>query len=228
MKISVIIPVRNEAENIGGLLDWLKEHPDKDKLEVLVVDGESEDETCQIVEAKGGRLLRASRKGRAIQMNLGARHATGEVLYFVHADARPPETFVSDIQAALDAGYPVGCYRFRFDSNRFLLRINDYMTRFDRIWCRGGDQTLFITRTLFDELDGYREEMLIMEDYDIITRARKKNAFRIIPKDVLVSARKYDNNSYLRVQIANLIIFSMYGLNYSQERLVKAFKRLLR
>lgn len=228
MKISVIIPTRNEADNIGKLLDWLGEHPERDRLEVLVVDAESEDETCHIVETKKGGLISSSRKGRAIQMNLGAKHTNGEVLYFVHADALPPETFVADIQAALEAGYSIGCYRFRFDSTRLLLRINSYMTRFDRIWCRGGDQTLFITRALFDELNGYREEMLIMEDYDIIIRARKKNTFRIIPKDVLVSARKYDKNSYLKVQIANLIIFSMFALNYSQEVMMKTYKYLLR
>jgi len=96
------------------------------------------------------------------------------------------------------------------------------------MWCRGGDQTLFVTRQLFDELGGYDTHFRIMEEYDFIKRARQENPFKIIPKPVLVSARKYEHNGYLRVQIANLTVFNMYRLGCSQETLVNTYRNLLK
>ena len=82
--------------------------------------------------------------------------------------------------------------------------------------CRRGDQSLFIKKELFDELGGYDDELKIMEDYDFIKRAKKEFLFKVIPKNILVSARKYQNNSYLKVNLANLIVFWMYTLGCSQ------------
>lgn len=101
------------------------------------------------------------------------------------------------------------------------------MTRFDRIMCRGGDQTLFITRSLFDRLGGYKDDYMIMEDYDLIERIQDITDFKIIQKDVTVSSRKYHNNGYLKVQIANFVVFMMYFLDYPQEKMVSTYKSLL-
>ena len=128
---------------------------------------------------------------------------------------------------AIAENYPIGCFRFRFNSDKKILRFNSYMTRFDRIWVRGGDQSLFITRTLFDSLEGYRDDFKIMEEYDLITRARQQATFKIIPKDVLVSDRKYDNNSFLKVQLANATVFTMYRFGASQDAMCKMYRRLL-
>ena len=227
MKFSIIIPTLNEEENIIKLLEQLKKHATSSLREIIVVDGGSSDETCKVAKRKGVQVLQSPKKGRAAQMNFGAANATGDVLYFVHADTLPPESYMQDLEAALDEKYSIGCFRFRFDSNKKILRFNSYMTRFDRIWVRGGDQSLFITRTLFDELDGYRDDFKIMEEYDLITRARQQATFKIIPKDVLVSDRKYDNNSFLRVQIANATVFMMYRFGASQDAMCKMYKRLL-
>jgi hypothetical protein len=95
------------------------------------------------------------------------------------------------------------------------------------MWCRGGDQTLFVTRRLFDELGGYREEDVIMEEYYFIKRARERYPFKIIPKEVLVSARKYHMNGYFRVQIANLIAFNMFRFGFPQMRIAQTYRKLL-
>jgi len=159
---------------------------------------------------------------------LGAKNAQGNVLYFVHGDTLPPTCYMQSIEEALQEEYPIGCFRYQFQSNRKLLKINAFFTRFKMIWCRGGDQSLFIKKELFEEMKGYREEYKIMEDFEFILRARKIYPFKIIPKDMLVSARKYEENSYLRVQIANLIVFNMFRLGYSQEAMVQMYRRLLK
>ena len=225
--LSIIIIALNEAENIGRLLQRLQSGRADEVVDVLLVDGGSTDNTCEIAKAAGATVLHSPRRGRAAQMNYGAKQAKGRVLYFVHADSLPPLSYVSDVLSAVEKGYLIGCFRFAFDSDRLLLKINSYFTRFDRMWCRGGDQTLFISRQLFEDLSGYDERFQVMEEYDLISRARKNQPFKIIPKDVLVSARKYEDNSYLKVQLANLIVFNMYRFGCSQQRMKRWYKKVL-
>ncbi|MBB5282331.1 rSAM/selenodomain-associated transferase 2 [Rhabdobacter roseus] len=195
--------------------------------EIIVVDTPGQDNTAAVARQAGARVLISDRPGRAYQMNAGAAVATGEVLYFVHADVHIHPDYVADIQQALDEGYSLGCYRSQFDKPSAALRFNAYCTRFDRIWCRGGDQTLFIPKALFWSLGGYREDHLVMEDYEFILRARRQYAFKIIPKAVVISTRKYLHNSYLRVNLANAVVMSMYFLGYSQQKLIRTYKYLI-
>ncbi|HKL14347.1 MAG TPA: TIGR04283 family arsenosugar biosynthesis glycosyltransferase [Balneolaceae bacterium] len=225
--LSIIIPAYNEENKISGQVAYLEECSRGFPTEIIVVDGCSTDQTAKKVRSLGYTCLESSGKGRAIQMNTGADYSNGSILYFVHADSRPPETFQQDIRTAIKNGEQAGCYRFTFDSDHPLLKVNAYCTRFDRLMCRGGDQTLFITRRLFYELDGFRDDYKIMEDFEFIRRLRKRDAFIIIPKDTVVSARKYDENSYLKVNIVNLIVFIMFFLGASQETMVHAYKELI-
>tara|TARA_R110002124_G_scaffold48026_4_gene142182 strand:+ start:1532 stop:2239 length:708 start_codon:yes stop_codon:yes gene_type:complete len=229
MAISIIIPTYNEEKTIPDLLDHLsKGIVNLRDAEILVVDGGSSDRTVEVASGLGFRCFLSDRKGRAAQMNVGAEDAKGDILYFVHADTFPPASFVDDINQALSEGFKSGCYRYQFD--RYpnpLLKINAYCTRFDRIMCRGGDQTLFITRNLFNKLGGFREDFSIMEDYDLIQKIQKVTTFKIIQKDATVSSRKYDENGYFKVQIANLIIFLMYFTNVSQEQMVHVYQSLI-
>lgn len=226
-KISIIIPVYNEENNILSLLKYLEKNSSEFKVEILVIDGNSDDNTVKIIRDAGFSCIISNKKGRAAQMNLGAQVSTGEILYFVHADSFPPESFVKDIFTALEEGYETGCFRFKFNSNNLLLNLNSYFTRFNRLMCRGGDQTLFVTRCLFEELNGYNEEYRIMEDFEIIERLQSVSKFKIIPKSVMVSARKYKDNNYLKVNLANLIVFMMYFMDISQETMIKTYSRLI-
>ncbi|NUO02465.1 MAG: TIGR04283 family arsenosugar biosynthesis glycosyltransferase [Saprospiraceae bacterium] len=226
MKVSIIIPTLNEAKNIERVIERLQAGANGYVSELIVVDGGSKDETAVKASQAGAKVFHTS-PGRALQMNHGVEQSNGDLLYFVHGDTLPPLDYLKKILHAVAEGYPVGCFRFRFDSDRWLLKMNAYFTRFDQIWCRGGDQSLFITREAFQDLGGYRSDYRIMEDYDLIIRAKKKYQFRIIPDDVIVSARKYETNSYLRVQVANFIVFNMFRLGYSQDKMASAYKRLL-
>lgn len=227
MTLSVIIPTLNEADNIGCLIDELRTYGGDNLTDLLVVDGGSTDGTPDRARQAGARVVMSPRPGRANQMNYGADLTTGEVLYFVHADVRIHPDFVADIAGALASGSEAGCYRFRFASSHPLLRLNSYGTRFPGLMSRGGDQTLFITRQLFQRLNGFEESYVIMEDFDIIARIRKVAHFCIIPKDVIVSARKYKSNSWLRVQVANLTAFSLFFMHASPTRIAQTYKRML-
>lgn len=148
--------------------------------------------------------------GRAQQMNFAAQHCSNcDVLYFVHADTYPPKSFHSDIQQALDEGAMLGYFRYRFDSDKILLRFNSYFTRYNGIFAGGGDQTLFIKKSTFEGLNGFRDELKLMEDFDLVARARQAGyLLRLIPKEATVSARKYNQNTWLRVNAVT------YGFSY--------------
>ncbi len=227
MKVSIIIPVLNEADNIARLLRRLQEGGGGHIAELMVVDGGSTDDTVSLAKSAGAEVLQSPRCGRAVQMNFGAHYATGEVLYFVHGDTLPPHSYMTDVLGALEEGYPIGGFRFRFESSNPLLRLNSFMTRFDFLWCRGGDQSLFVTRPLFDELGGYHEKYCIMEEYDFMIRARQQHPFKIIQKDVLISARKYRENGYFRVQIANLVVFRMFRKGREPQEILATYRKLL-
>jgi rSAM/selenodomain-associated transferase 2 len=227
LKISIIIPTYNEEDKIVEQLIHLEKNSKNRIEEIIVVDGGSLDNTVQVTRDAGFTCLISKRKGRAAQMNTGYEHSTGDILYFVHADSLPPKSYTNDILTAIDEGFEAGCYRFRFDSDRLLLKINAFFTRFNRIMCRGGDQTLFITRRLFENSGGFREDFIIMEDYDLIQKIQKAAAFKIIPKEVVVSPRKYEKNSYLKVNLANFVVFMMYFAGASQQLMRNTYTRLI-
>lgn len=223
MQISVIIPTLNEADHIGRLLTFLKNHQRADQFEVIVVDGGSQDETVEIINQYDVHCIQTNRSSRAHQMNIGARAALGDILYFVHADVELVPSFFADITGAISEGSSSGCFSCRFvGPTHPLLVINGLFTRLPYSWCRGGDQTLFVAKTQFEELGGYDESFVIMEDYDLIDKLRALGTFLIIKKNVKVSARKYASNSYLKVQFANLRAMRMYKRGDSSAK-IKAY-----
>ncbi|MEO9869626.1 TIGR04283 family arsenosugar biosynthesis glycosyltransferase [Ekhidna sp.] len=226
MFISIIIPTLNEEQQIGSLLKFLSNHPDKNEFEVIIVDGGSTDKTRTLVSQFPVKVESSKECSRACQMNLGAKHAKGNILYFVHADVQLVDSFVYDIKESVNQGYGSGCYRFKFDNPpNPLLHVNGFFTRFPFKWCRGGDQTLFVTKECFEKLGGFDEEYVIMEDYDFLDRMEEVSvSFKIIPKSVKVSARKYENNSYFKVQKANYKAMKMYKSGEMPAEIKKFYK----
>ncbi len=226
-KLSVIIPTYNEEERIQQLVAFITEYGSYAICEIIVVDGGSTDNTCNAALSSGATVLHSDVCARSNQMNLGAKAATGNVLYFVHADVQLQPSFVADIRESIHLKYSAGCYRYQFDSAKRILKLNAYCTRFKGLMCRGGDQTLFVVKEVFDELNGFNQYYATMEDYDFIARLRSKHSFRIIPKNVLVSDRKYATNSWLRVQIVNFIAFTMFYLKVNPLEIKKTYSKLL-
>ncbi len=224
--ISVIIPTLNEEDFIQNLIRHLKFYGMND-LEVIVSDGGSTDSTISIAEEEGAKVVRCKTKGRAAQMNYGASFASKSILYFVHADCVPPINFNSKILEAIAYGYDLGRFQTKFNSNNLLLKLNAFFTRFNWFVCNGGDQTLFFKKNLFLKISGYNADFSIMEDFDIVQRARQRFRYIILRDKVLVSARKYNKNSWLTVQKANYIIIKMYRRGAKQDAMFEKYKQLL-
>lgn len=228
MRLSVIVPTYNEEKEIGPLVKHLLAEQNDSLEEVLVINGGSTDQTVAVAQQAGAQVHIAPLKGRANQMNFGVSVAQGDVLYFVHADTCPPAEYVNDIRQSLHDGHDAGCYRSRFCSSHPMLKLNSYFSRFGRFTCRGGDQTLFVTRSLFDQLRGYDNYYIVMEDFNLIRRIQRRAQFQVIPKEAYVSARKYDDNSYGRVTLANFIVFTMFRLGVSPQRLLRTYKKMVK
>ncbi|MBW2961572.1 TIGR04283 family arsenosugar biosynthesis glycosyltransferase [Mesonia aestuariivivens] len=222
--ISIIIPVINEEENLQRLLPYLKENGAE---EIIIVDGGSSDKSRKVAENFLVKVI-SSAKGRAKQMNAGVDAAKGEILYFVHADSLPPKSFSADILAHLSEKIQFGCFRSLFDTKNKFLLLNSYFSRFKGMMFRGGGQTLWITRDLYQRLNGYNESLKLMEEYDFIKRATKLSDYHVIQKDVLVSTRTYDEHGNFRTQLVYGFVMFGFFRGIHQDRLLKFAKYLLK
>jgi rSAM/selenodomain-associated transferase 2 len=227
--ISVIVPTYNEEQNIGRLVDYLLATANPHLLqEVIVVDGGSTDGTAALAGAAGARVLFSPFKGRAAQMNFGAREANGGGLYFLHADTYPPENFCLDIRRAINQQMYFGGYRLQFDSSHWFLRLNAWFTRFDISLFRFGDQSLFVEKNLFEKVGGFREDLSLLEDQEIIFRLRRKARFKLMPRNVVTSARKYREHGVFRTQFCFYFLYALYRLGFPQRVLVSIYKSLFK
>lgn len=199
-KISIIIPVFNESLIIGELITYLKKNSSSRHIkEIIIVDGGSTDTTFTLLKKFDITTL-SFKKGRAKQLNHGAKNAIGEILYFLHADTFPPKNFDELIIEAYINGAETGCFRMQFDSKNPFLQFFGWLSRINHTLCRGGDQSLFITKVLFEKNVGFNENYLIYEDSEFISRLYKTTNFKILPQNVITSARKYRQKGWVRVQ----------------------------
>ncbi|TDI81171.1 MAG: glycosyltransferase [Bacteroidetes bacterium] len=229
--ISIVIPVLNEAETIEDLLQHISENVLATSVsEIVVVDGGSDDNSRDIVTRFADNSLInvvsvSSNKGRAKQMNAGAKISTGSILYFLHADSYPPNGFDSLIISEVEKGNSAGCFRMKFDSNHPVLRISQWFTRFNFNFCRGGDQSLFVTRNAFDELNGYNESYTIYEDCEFINRIYAKYKFVIINDRLTTSARKYEQQGTVKLQYHFFVIHLKKMFGASAETLSQYYQK---
>lgn len=230
MKISIIIPVYNEAGVIEHLLEYLFVNAEPAHLiEIIVVDGKSEDCTAVLAKKAGARVIACDKRNRSAQMNRGAEHARGDILYFLHADSHPPPGFTSDIVNAVQSGKSSGSFRLDFDYFHWFLKMNCWFTRFDFSAFRYGDQSLFVTKTCFNAAGRFNEDFELMEDHDIAGRVRKKCSDHvIIKKTITTSARRYLKNGIFRLQFIYYLIFLLYSLGFSQKQLMGLYRRRIK
>ena len=226
-RISVIIPCLNEEANLKKLLPYLIKQGGELLFEIIVSDGGSQDNTSAIAASYGVSVIHCPVRNRAAQLNLGAQRAKGDIFYFLHADARPVVNFSKIISKHVSEGKQSGCFRYRFDSNHGLLKINSWFTRFNSLLSGGGDQSLFIEKSLFEALGGYDEFYCIMEDFELVRRIRQKTDFHVLPWELTVSARKYRENNWLKVQLANFTAFSLFLLKVKPATIKSLYLNLL-
>ena len=218
MKISIVIPMLNEIETLPDLLAHLLlfKHGG---CEIIFVDGGSCDGSKALVECAGFTLLNST-AGRAHQMNVGATHATGDVILFLHADTRLPLTAIKTITQALQQWrYQWGRFDVVIAGQSRLLKIVAFMmnlrSRVTKI--ATGDQTIFIRRSLFSSIGGFSEQPL-MEDIELCQRL-KPNFFPACLHDrVITSGRRWETRGVWRT------IFLMWALRWHYWRGMSAEK----
>ena len=216
-EISVIIPTFNEKTNLLNLIPrLLKASP---PIRELII-ADSQDSTDQIENAFDDpriKIIKCALKRRSAQLNHGARQASGRILFFIHADMLPPESFVEDIMSASVDGFETGCFCYQFDKAGLHFDLLSSFSRKRNFFSGGGDQGLFVTSSIFNRMGGFREDLIIMEDFDFYARLKSNEiSFSIIQNPGVISARKYDKNSFLTVNIIQLIVFIFYRLGLPQ------------
>lgn len=223
--ISIIIPVLNEAGNLRSLKIQLESQAHSyESLEILLIDGGSTDDTRSIATDLDFKVI-SSHKGRAKQMNRGAALASADILYFLHADTLPPKNFDLSIRDSVTNGNKAGCFRMRFDSESPFLKFFSWFSRLNHRLCRGGDQSLFISKDLFYQLGGFDESYTVYEDSEFINRIYKQSTFKILPESVVTSARKYEDRGELALQYHFGVIHLKNYLGAGPEQLYEYYKK---
>ena len=228
--ISIIIPAHNEYQNLKRLFStsFFLEHRLLAEV-ILAVSPSNTDDTELLAKQYNIKFKRCKQKGRAAQMNEASKYAKGTILAFLHADVIPPNDFIDDIVHSLSANYDAGFFSYRFDKDSWLLRVNASFTGKDGLFTGGGDQCLFIKKQVFEAVGEYNENQVLMEDFEFFKRMKKnKVPYTIIKNDLVVSARKYECNSYLRVNLSNLLLVLLFKLGYPGDKLKILHNKLIR
>lgn len=202
MRLSIIIPVLNEAECLPSLLGHLASLGSCDS-EVIVVDGGSEDDSRQAALLAGVRVLRSER-GRARQMNAGSAVAQGDILLFLHADTNIPSTAEQAINTAILYGgreneQVWGRFDVRISGRPFMLRVvaslMNWRSRFSGI--ATGDQAMFMTRRAFESVGGFPDQPL-MEDVELSKRLLTLSRPICLAERVVTSGRRWEAHGVWR------------------------------
>ena len=225
--ISVIVPVFNEEKNIQAFLKQFKSY---DNLEIIVVDGQSTDQTAEKVtkivqKNQQIKLVQSSELGRAKQMNYGAALAKGEILLFLHADTILPVDFASTIAHILNNQTVImGAFKLKIDSSQTALRFIEQMVNLrSRLFSLPyGDQGFFLTQANFQLLDGFAD-LPIMEDFDLVQRAKKQGQIAIADSSVTTSDRRWQKLGVAKTTVVNQLIILGYYLNIAPEKLKKFY-----
>lgn len=222
---SVIIPVFCESVLINVTIEHVFAIAAGAAVEIIVVDGEPSGETIREIRDSAVRTAIAD-KGRGNQLNRGASLAKGEILLFLHADARLPADAFARIAVAMGNRKIIGgAFKLSIDSRRLIYRVIEkgvrYRSRY--LGLPYGDQGIFIRRHDFQELGGFRN-VPIMEDVDLVRRIRKQKRHILILDDpIVVSARRWEKEGIIYCTLRNWCLLLLFSLGIPPEKLVKFY-----
>lgn len=189
--VSVIVPTVNEARSVMGVLGSLR--TGAISFEAIIVDARSSDETTELAEKAGARVVTSVRRQRAFQLNLGAQHARADILLFLHADTQLPARALAEIVHALrDRAIIGGGFARRYASSSLVLGATCLLARVRNrmIGWHLGDQAMFVRRSIFFQLGGFRD-VERFEDLDLSRRMKSLGRVTTLTPEVISSPRRF-------------------------------------
>lgn len=219
MQVSIIIPTLNEAARLQPLLQTLS----SPAIELIVADGGSNDGTVDMVRQYADHLTQGS-PGRARQMNAGAASASGEWLWFVHADTRLLHP-LGDYLAAIEGADHWGFFELQLSSPGFCFRtIERFINWRSRLsLVATGDQGIFMRRHLFNELGGFAEQPL-MEDVEMSKRLRAAVPAAVSHRMLQTSSRRWEQRGVIRTVLLMWRLRLLYFLGASPQWLARQYR----
>jgi rSAM/selenodomain-associated transferase 2 len=212
--LSIIIPTLNEGRSIGVTLEAIAKT--RGRVEIIVVDGGSEDETVEIARRFGAQVV-ASHRGRGLQMHAGARSALGEALWFLHADTIVPPDAVEQIGKALarDTEIVGGNFAIRFDGQSCAARFLTWLyPQLRKLGLYYGDSAIFVRAHSYREVGGFKPFPLF-EDLDLVRRLKARGRLVHLPSAVITSSRRFEGRNFPLTFIRWAILQALYwaGVN---------------
>ena len=223
--ISVVVPTRNAARHISGTLASLYEGVDAGLIRDLVIsDGDSEDEIVEIADDVGAVLIRG-RAGRGTQLAAGARAAAGDWLLFLHADTRLSDGWTEDAAAHMaESPEKAAYFKLEFDSDSVAAKAvaawaNFRSRTFDLPY---GDQGLLLSRNLYDSIGGF-PPIPIMED--VVVAKRLRGRMLMLKSKARTDASRYEERGWFRQGLGNLGLLARHQLGAAPESLTNKYSR---
>ncbi len=224
IKISIIIPVYRE-QNINLHLESLLNNPSYKQEEIIIVDG---DNSSTIKNIQNDNVLKIdSKKGRANQMNEGARIAQGDILLFLHADTLLPNNAFDLIEESFEDKYiKAGAFDLSFSNNSLAFKIIAFTASIRSRLTRlpYGDQAIFIKKDIFEAVGKY-ENITLMEDVNLMQKLKNAEVkIKILSEKVITSSRKWEDKGIVYTTLRNWVLISLYFLNIDPNKLEKYYK----
>ena len=222
MKISIIIPTLNEEKYIKKALDHILLI--SGNFEIIIVDGGSKDQTLQTAKKYNSVKVISSEKGRAIQMNSGAKIAGGDVFLFLHADTLLPNNAYNSIEAHLhNPDITGGSFKLKLDKRHPILKLYSWCSKLNVAFFTYGDHAMFFRKTIFEKIKGYKN-IPLMEDVEIQNRVRKTGKFKKLDVFVITSARRFEKYGTLTQLTVDVLLVTAFNFGLSPRILKRFYK----
>lgn len=224
-QVSIIIPVRNEENLILPAIDGLRGSDSLLPTEIIVVDGGSQDRTVELAQKSADQVIHSPKGSRSFQMHLGAQHAKGEFLVFLHADSILPANWQDVlIQSFIKSSRPpaAAAFSIKFDSKKFFFRVLAGLAnwRSKVTMIPHGDQALIVSKDYYFRCGGF-PDVPLMEEYLFLPRLRRLGRIDIYPEAATTSARKYTAKGPLQNAMKNSLLIFLFYLGVSPKQLAK-------
>ena len=196
-KISIIIPTYNESQHLPLLLSDLS--ISNKEAEIIIIDCNSKDKTREIGNLYGSKIYKSPKKNRGLQLNIGAKKASGKWFIFIHADSRLTQGWLKKIKSVIECkGNFVYFFKFKINNKRFFYRFLEIFVNLRSFIFKDpyGDQGLLIEREIYFKYKGYRK-IPLMEDIDFIKRLKNKITLKMLNIPIYTSSRKWEKTNII-------------------------------